>query len=53
MQSAIPAANSLLQSAEFVLPKQKKLLAVKEYKHAVVASKRKSKADQDEEEEGF
>ncbi|KAK6155623.1 hypothetical protein DH2020_009871 [Rehmannia glutinosa] len=37
-QSAISAANSLLQSAEFAFPKQKRALAVTEYKHAVVAS---------------
>ncbi|KAL0304351.1 UNVERIFIED_CONTAM: F-box protein [Sesamum radiatum] len=48
-QSAISAANSLLQSAEFALPKQKRATAVTEHKHAVVASKRKSKAKQEEE----
>ncbi|XP_073271959.1 F-box protein At5g52880 [Primulina huaijiensis] len=49
VQSAISAANSLLQSAEFALPKQKRGLAVKEYKHAVVACKRKSKSLKEEE----
>ncbi|KAL3834297.1 hypothetical protein ACJIZ3_009033 [Penstemon smallii] len=47
-QSSIVAANSLLQSAEFALPKQKRGLAVKEYKQALVACKRKSKSNQDE-----
>ncbi|XP_057798576.1 F-box protein At5g52880 isoform X3 [Salvia miltiorrhiza] len=47
-QSAISAANSLLQSAEFALPKQKRALAVTEHKHAVVASKRKSKTNNEE-----
>ncbi|GFP81037.1 F-box protein at5g52880 [Phtheirospermum japonicum] len=47
-QSAISAANSLLQSAEFALPKQKRALAVTEHKHAVVASKRKSKTNLEE-----
>ncbi|XP_042037334.1 F-box protein At5g52880-like [Salvia splendens] len=47
-QSAISAANSLLQSAEFALPRQKRALAVTEHKHAVVASKRKSKTNKDE-----
>ncbi|KAL6533256.1 hypothetical protein OROMI_027368 [Orobanche minor] len=47
-QSAISAANSLLQSAELVLPKQKRALAVTEHKHAVVVSKRKSKTNQKE-----
>lgn len=49
VQYAISAANSLLQSAEFALPKQKRGLAVKEYKHAMVACKRKSKSLQEEE----
>ncbi|KAI3458073.1 hypothetical protein Pfo_014736 [Paulownia fortunei] len=48
-QSAISAVNSLLQSAEYALPKQKRALAFTEYKHAVVASKRKSKANQEQE----
>ncbi|KAK4384910.1 F-box protein [Sesamum angolense] len=48
-QSAILAANSLLQSAEFALPKQKRATAVTEHKHAVVTSKRKIKAKQEEE----
>ncbi|KAK4431401.1 F-box protein [Sesamum alatum] len=48
-QSAISAANSLLQSAEFTLPKQKRATAITEHKHAVVANKRKSKAKQEEE----
>ncbi|XP_051138265.1 F-box protein At5g52880 [Andrographis paniculata] len=48
MQSAISAANLLLQSAESSLPKQKRAVAVKEHKNAVVASKRKSKATSEE-----
>ncbi|EYU25171.1 hypothetical protein ABFS82_06G026100 [Erythranthe guttata] len=48
-QSAISAANSLLQSAEYALPKQKRAIAVKEYKHAIVASKRKSRTNQHDE----
>lgn len=48
-QSAISAANSLLQSAEFALPKQKRALVVTEHKHAVVASKRKSKTNKEAE----
>ncbi|PIN21673.1 hypothetical protein CDL12_05631 [Handroanthus impetiginosus] len=47
-QSAFSAANSLSKSAEFALPKQKRALAVKEYKHAIVASKRKPKANREE-----
>lgn len=47
-QFAISAANSLLQSAEFALPKQKRAMAVKEHKHAIVACKRKSKANHEE-----
>ncbi|XP_073146498.1 F-box protein At5g52880 [Henckelia pumila] len=50
VQSAISAGNSLLQSAEFALPKQKRGVAVKEYKHAMVACKRKSKSLKEEEE---
>ncbi|KAL6508382.1 hypothetical protein OROHE_021924 [Orobanche hederae] len=52
-QSAISAANSLLQSAELVLPKQKRALAVTEHKHAVVVSKRKSKTNQKEQRQGL
>ncbi|KAK9059641.1 hypothetical protein SSX86_020345 [Deinandra increscens subsp. villosa] len=48
-QSAISAANTLLQGVESALPKQKKTLAVTEFKHAVVAHKRCSKARQSEE----
>ncbi|XP_031249086.1 F-box protein At5g52880 [Pistacia vera] len=46
--SAVSAAHFLLQSAEASLPKQKKNLAVTEFKHAKVAHKRRSKACQDE-----
>ncbi|XP_050221881.1 F-box protein At5g52880 isoform X2 [Mercurialis annua] len=45
---AVSAAHVLLQSAEAVLPKQKKNLAVKEFKNAVVAHKRRLKARRDE-----
>lgn len=48
-QSAVSAANLLLQSAEAVLPKQKRTQAVTEFKHAKVACKRRSKARQEEE----
>ncbi|XP_071690584.1 F-box protein At5g52880 [Rutidosis leptorrhynchoides] len=43
-QTAVSAANTLLQSVESTLPKQKKALAVTEFKHAMVAHKRYSKA---------
>lgn len=46
-QSAMMAANALLQSAECSLPKKKKILAIAEYKRAVVACKRRSKAEQE------
>ncbi|KAK1419421.1 hypothetical protein QVD17_28588 [Tagetes erecta] len=45
-QSAISAANTLLQCVEAALPKQKKTLAVTEFKHAMVAHKRCSKVRQ-------
>ncbi|KAI3815795.1 hypothetical protein L1987_15477 [Smallanthus sonchifolius] len=48
-QSAISAANTLLQGVESALPKQKKTLAVTEFKHAMVAHKRGSKARHSEE----
>ncbi|XP_074575789.1 F-box protein At5g52880 [Curcuma longa] len=44
----ISSANALLQAAEAALPKQKKALAVSEFKHAAVAYKRRSKSQQDE-----
>ncbi|CAA0812956.1 F-box protein [Striga hermonthica] len=47
-ESAISAANSLVQSAESSLPKQKRALAVAEHKHAVVATKRKCKTVNEE-----
>ncbi|XP_042480356.1 F-box protein At5g52880 [Macadamia integrifolia] len=40
----ISAANLLLQAAEVALPKQKRVMAVAEFKHAVVAHKRRCKA---------
>ncbi|KAG1346503.1 F-box protein [Cocos nucifera] len=45
--NGISSANILLQAAEVVLPKQKKALAVSEFKHAVVAHKRRSRAHED------
>lgn len=42
----ISSANVLLQAAEAALPKQKKALAVSEFKHAAVAYKRRSKSQQ-------
>ncbi|KAG8652973.1 hypothetical protein MANES_06G154300v8 [Manihot esculenta] len=47
--SAVSAAHLLLRSAEAVLPKQRKILAVTEFKHSKVAHKRRSKAHQEEE----
>ncbi|XP_042389442.1 F-box protein At5g52880-like isoform X4 [Zingiber officinale] len=47
----ISSANVLLQAAEAALPKQKKAIAVSEFKHAAVAYKRRSKSQQDEGEE--
>ncbi|GMH08940.1 hypothetical protein Nepgr_010780 [Nepenthes gracilis] len=43
-QSAVSAANVLIQSAEAALPKQKRVLAITEFKQAKVAHKRRSKA---------
>ncbi|XVF12585.1 hypothetical protein REPUB_Repub08aG0131700 [Reevesia pubescens] len=46
--SAVAASHLLLQSAEAALPKQKKSLVVTEFKHAMVALKRRSKAHREE-----
>ncbi|KAL6127639.1 hypothetical protein ACLB2K_071002 [Fragaria x ananassa] len=46
--SAVSAAHLLLQSVEATLPKQKKNLAVAEYKNAMVVHKRRTKARQGE-----
>lgn len=43
-QAALSAANLLIQSAEVVLPKQKKVVAVKEFKQAKICLKKHSKA---------
>ncbi|CAJ2629941.1 unnamed protein product [Trifolium pratense] len=43
-QSAVSAVHLLLQSVEAALPKQKRNMAVTEFKHAMVAHKRRSKA---------
>ena len=48
-QTAVSAANLLLQSAEAAFPKQKRGLAVTEFKHAKVAHKRRCKSGQEEE----
>ncbi|KAK9914362.1 hypothetical protein M0R45_038145 [Rubus argutus] len=47
-RSAVSAAHLLLQSVEATLPKQKKNLAVTEYKNSMVAHKRRTKARQEE-----
>ncbi|PWA49485.1 F-box domain, cyclin-like protein [Artemisia annua] len=47
-QTAVSAANALIQSVESALPKQKKTQAVTEFKQAMVAHKRGSKARQNE-----
>lgn len=46
-QNAVAAANLLLQSAEAVLPRQRRTQAVTEFKHAKVAHKRRSKTRQE------
>jgi hypothetical protein len=46
--TAVSAAHLLHQSAEAALPKQKRNLAVTEFKHAMVAHKRRYKARQEE-----
>ncbi|GLT63629.1 hypothetical protein SLA2020_361800 [Shorea laevis] len=48
--SAVAAAHLLFQSAEAALPKQKKNLAITEFKQAKIAHKRLSKAHQEEKE---
>ncbi|CAL5209438.1 unnamed protein product [Lathyrus oleraceus] len=48
-ENAVSAAHLLLQSVEAALPKQKKNMAVTEFKHAMVAHKRRAKAHQVEE----
>lgn len=48
-ENAVSAAHLLLQSVEAALPKQKKNMAVTEFKHAMVAHKRCAKAHQVEE----
>ncbi|XP_047331370.1 F-box protein At5g52880 [Impatiens glandulifera] len=46
-QTAVSAAYALLQTAESVLPKQKRVLAVSEFKHAKISHKRRSKVSSD------
>ncbi|CAK9176934.1 unnamed protein product [Ilex paraguariensis] len=48
-QAAVSAAKLLLQNAEAALPIQMKVLAVMEFKHAMVACKRRCEARQEEE----
>lgn len=48
-ESAVSAANRLLQCAEASFPKHKKMLAVTEFKQAKVAHKRRCKTRQEEE----
>ncbi|XP_062149671.1 F-box protein At5g52880 isoform X2 [Alnus glutinosa] len=48
IHTAVSAAHILHQSAEAALPKQKRNLAIKEFKHAMVAHKRRYKARQEE-----
>ncbi|KAK4280220.1 hypothetical protein QN277_011868 [Acacia crassicarpa] len=47
IQSAVSSAHLLVQSVEAVLPKQKRNMAVKEYKQAIVAHKRRFKPQQE------
>uniref|UniRef100_A0A0A9CW69 F-box domain-containing protein n=1 Tax=Arundo donax TaxID=35708 RepID=A0A0A9CW69_ARUDO len=44
---AVSAANALLQAVEITLPKQKKAQAVSEFKHSVIAHKRRARVQQD------
>ncbi|XP_015878294.1 F-box protein At5g52880 isoform X1 [Ziziphus jujuba] len=50
--NAVSSAHLLLHSAEAALPKQKRNLAVTEFKHAMVAHKRRSKTRQEEKDKG-
>lgn len=43
---AVSAANDLLQAVEVALPKQKKAQAVSEFKHSVIAHKRRARLQQ-------
>ena len=43
---ALSAANALLQVVEVALPKQKKAQAVSEFKHSVIAYKRRARVQQ-------
>jgi len=45
-QNAVSAVHLLFQSVEAALPKQKKNMAVTEFKQAMIAHKRRSKAHQ-------
>lgn len=47
-RNAVSSAHLLLHNAEAALPKQKRNLAVKEFKHAMVAHKRRCKTRQEE-----
>nr|GLL20108.1 F-box protein At5g52880 [Ipomoea trifida] len=48
IQASISAANALVQSVEATLPKQKRCIATKEFKHAIIAHKRRTKANCEE-----
>jgi len=43
---ALSAANALLQVVEVALPKQKKAQAVSEFKHSVIAYKRRARVQE-------
>lgn len=55
-QNAVSAVHLLLQSAQATLPKQKRNMAISEYKNAIVSYKRRSQAhhhvEEDHVEEG-
>lgn len=43
---AVSTANVLLQAVEVALPKQKKAQAVSEFKHSIIAHKRRARVQQ-------
>ncbi|KAF6151775.1 hypothetical protein GIB67_010349 [Kingdonia uniflora] len=47
------AANLLLQAAEASLPRQKRVSAIMEFKHAVVAHKKRYNTKNDEEDKNW
>lgn len=52
-RNAVSGAHVLIQSAEATLPKQKKNLAVTEFKQAMIAHKRRCKARKEEKGNSF